>query len=84
MKLDLDPSDLAPIVEAAVLGVIAKRDDLGDRIGFPEQEAARLIGCRSYVLRDARRRGEISGRRIGRSVFYSRRALIAWLEGGDK
>ncbi|MEM9354447.1 MAG: helix-turn-helix domain-containing protein [Planctomycetota bacterium] len=52
-----------------------------DRLGFPEAEAAALLGVRQYVLRDARLRGEITGRKLGRSWCYSRKALETWLEG---
>lgn len=80
MRLDLDPDDLEPVVAAAVDAVLAKRHELGDRLGYPEQEAARLLGVKPYVLRDARYRGEIAGRKVGRSYVYSQRALLAWLE----
>ncbi len=81
MKIDLHPDDLAPIVAAAVDVVIARRDELGDRLGYPEAEAARLLGVRKHVLRDSRLRGEISARRVGRGYIYSRTALVRWLEG---
>ena len=80
MKLDLEPADLEPIVAAAVDAVLARREQLGDRIGFPEAEAAQLLGIRKHVLRDARLRGEISGRKVGRSYVYSRGAILRWLE----
>jgi hypothetical protein len=82
MKLDVDPADLAPIVKAALVEVLAERERLGDteRLGYPEPEAACLLGLAAHQLRDARRRGEIDGRRIGRSVVYSRAALLAWLD----
>jgi hypothetical protein len=80
VQLTLSPADLAPLVQAAVDAVIARRAELGDRLAYPEQEAARLLGIKPYVLRDARRRGEISGRRVGRSFVYTQRSLLAWLE----
>jgi hypothetical protein len=83
MRFDLDPTDLAPLIRVALVEVLAERDRLGDteRLGYPEPEAARLLGLAAHQLRDARRRGEITGRRIGRSVVYSRSALLAWLDG---
>ncbi|HEV3005313.1 MAG TPA: helix-turn-helix domain-containing protein [Pirellulales bacterium] len=86
MRLELDPADLTPIVRTALAEVLAERDRLGDteRLGYPEPEAARLLGLASHQLRDARRRGEIDGRRIGRSVVYSRQALLTWLDGDDR
>jgi hypothetical protein len=82
MKLVIDPVELAPIVEAAVEAIVARRERMGDteRIGYPEPEAARLLGLACHQLRDARRRGEIAGRRIGRSVVYSRQALFALVD----
>lgn len=82
MRLEIDPAELTPIVRIAVAEVLAQGDRLGDtnRLGYPEAEAARLLGLAKHQLRDARRRGEIGGRRIGRSVVYSRAALMAWLD----
>ena len=34
---------------------------LGDRLGYPEAEAAALLGIERHVLRDCRLRGEIRG-----------------------
>ena len=43
------------------------------RLGFTEPEAAAAIGVRSHVLRDARLRGNIPARRVGKRYIYSRR-----------
>ena len=87
MKIELEASDLAAIA-AAVVDEIARRESLSEtlpssRLGYPEREAANLLGLPWYALRNARRRGEIGGRRIGRSVVYSRAALLSWLATGD-
>ncbi|OHB71982.1 MAG: hypothetical protein A2V70_18185 [Planctomycetes bacterium RBG_13_63_9] len=77
-------SDLRPVVEAVVREVLSQRADaeakLGGRLGFTEPEAAALLGVKQHVLRDARARGEISARRVGRRYIYSRAALLDFLE----
>lgn len=86
--MKLDPSDIAdlrPLINAAVFSTVEKlRADqakLADRIGFVEREAAELLGIRQHCLRDARLRGEISARLVGRKYVYSRDALLRFLEG---
>ena len=44
-----------------------------------EPEAAAMFGMKPYVLRDARLRGEISGSKIGKRIFYSRDELLKLL-----
>lgn len=84
MKLDLDEKDLRPIVAAVVAETLDRMDfdraKLNGRIGFTEPEAAGLLGVQSYVLRDARLRGEISARKVGRRFVYSRAALEKYLD----
>ena len=68
----LDPEDLSAIAEAVVLKL--KFDPKGtrsveksnERIGYTELEASKLLGVPVHVLRDARRRGEITARKIGK------------------
>lgn len=50
-----------------------------DRIGYPEREAADAMGVPWYTLRNARLKGEITAKKLGRGYVYSRRALLAWL-----
>ena len=52
---------------------------LPGRIGYTEPEAATLVGVRPHVLRDCRLRGEISARRVGRRLIYSRDELERFL-----
>jgi hypothetical protein len=63
MKLELDPEDLKPLVQAVVNEAIAQlRADeakLNGRLAFTEPEAAALIGVPRHSLRDARLRNEI-------------------------
>ena len=83
MKLDAtDIADLAPVIREAARAAIdelqgaeARLD--GQRLGYPEAEAAALLGLPQHVLRDARRRGELKARRVGKKFVYSRAALVA-------
>lgn len=89
MKLDLEPDDLRPLVTTIVAEVIAQLAaadaTLGtDRIGFPEAEAASLLGIPRHVLRDRRLAGEISAKLCGKRYLYSRHELLSYLAGGDR
>ena len=84
MQLNIDPAELAPVIEAAVAETMARiRADeaaLGDRLAFSEQEAARLLGLESHQLRDERLRGRIAASQIvGRRIRYRREDLIGYL-----
>lgn len=87
MNLGLDAADLEAIA-SAVADKLEQRGSIGaklpgDRIGFREKEAAAAIGVAWWTLRNARLAGEITGRRVGRSIVYSRDALIRWLESAE-
>ena len=45
-------------------------------------EAAKLARVGERQMREAVRRGEIYGARLGRSIRISKHALARWLEGG--
>jgi len=83
MHLTLSEADLRPIVQAVVDEVLertqAERAGFGGRLGFTEPEAAALLGVKPHVLRDARLRGEIVARRVGKRYLYSRAALLGFL-----
>lgn len=84
MKLDAaDLIDLKPLLDAVARSTVEtmreNESKLGDRIGFSEQEAAEKLGIERHRLRDARQRGEISARRVGRGFVYSRQALVDFL-----
>jgi hypothetical protein len=52
----------------------------GNRLCFPEAEAAAMLGLLPHVLRDERRRGRIQASQIvGRRVVYQREDLLAYL-----
>lgn len=87
MPMRIDPNDindLKPLIRHVVtsmLDEIESRDArLGDRIAYSEAEAAGLLGVPRHVLRDARLRGEIAAKKIGKEYRYSRSALIAFVE----
>jgi hypothetical protein len=83
MKMQFDDDDLTPLVERVVTRVLDQRQaadaKLGQRMAFTEPEAAAMFGMKPYVLRDARLRGEVSGSRIGKRIFYSRDELLKLL-----
>ena len=83
MNLHIDPEELRPVIEATVAEVLAQRDadqaKLGDRLGFTESESASLMGVAQHVLRDARRRGEISARLVGKKYIYARSEILQFL-----
>ena len=89
MKLDAaDLTDLQPLIAATVRATIAELDATDrklphDRLAYSEAEASALLGVERYVLRDARLRGAITARKLGKSFRYSRASLVRWLEGSD-
>jgi hypothetical protein len=86
VKLDVSDLDgLRPVIRAAVVAVLeelrADEAHLGDRLGYPEAEAAALLGVERHTLRDCRLRGEITGRLIGKRIVYGRAELVRFLDG---
>jgi excisionase family DNA binding protein len=47
-------------------------------------EAARLLRVGESTVRELAARGELPGRRVGRSWRFSRRALLDWLGAGQR
>lgn len=84
MNVTFSPEDLRPVVLAVVEQVLTSKATtdatLGYRLAFPESEAAALLGVPRHVLRDARLRGEIHGKLIGKKIVYSREALEKFLK----
>lgn len=75
---------IRPIVAQAVEETHRQREadeaKLGnDRLGHTEAESAALIGVAQHVLRDARRRGEISARLVGKKYIYARSEILRFL-----
>ena len=85
MKLDAsDLAELRPLIDAIVSSTVDRLESqaakLGEKLAYLEPDAAGLIGVESYVLRDARLRGEIVGCRIGKKVCYQRGELLKFLQ----
>ena len=83
MHVSINPADIQPLIEQVVHATIAQFHSdhamLGNRLAFPEAEAAALLGIRPHVLRDARLRGELAGSRVGKKVIYERDELLRFL-----
>jgi len=80
MKLVIDPNELRPLVRDIVSEILATLP-LSDepRLGWREDEAARLLGMAPHQLRDRRLEGRIRGTKLGRSWYYTRDELIQML-----
>ena len=77
MDLRIDPSELRPLVREVVeevLSLVPQCDKM--RLGWREDEAARLLGMAPHQLRDRRLEGRIRGTKLGRSWYYSRDELV--------
>ena len=85
MKITLEDTDLRPLVERVVVETVERLSDeraqLGNRLGYPEAEAAALLGVARHTLRDCRLRGEIAARLVGKRMVYSRDELVRFLRG---
>lgn len=83
MNVSFSADELRPVVAAVVAEVLATRSvidgKLGSRLAFTEVEAAALLGVARHTLRDARLRGEIAGRLLGKKIIYSRDELVRFL-----
>ena len=84
MQVTFNPSDLRPIIEAAVRETLAQvqtdQARLGDSMAYSEPKAAALLELEPHQLRDARRRGAIAASVItGRRIRYTRDDLLAYL-----
>lgn len=86
MNITFNATDLQPLVEQVVTEVLQQREaaetKLGDRLAYPEPEAAALLGIQPHVLRDARRRGEVEAKLCGKRYLYPRAELLRYL--GDR
>ncbi len=74
-QITLSETCLAPLVEQIVRHVLAGQ---AGRVAYTEAEAAELLGVPAHVLRDARLRGEITGKRLGKKVIYAADELRAF------
>jgi hypothetical protein len=88
MRLEASDLDaLQPLIDAAVRSTLSQIQaadaKLGARLAFTEPEAAAAMGIARHVLRDARLRGELKAKRVGKRLLYSRAELSRYLESGD-
>ena len=84
MKIDFEAEALRPLIQSIVDKTIeridmAKAKVSGDRLAYPQAEAAALIGMAPHALRDARLNGEINASRCGKRVVYQRSELLKYL-----
>jgi excisionase family DNA binding protein len=59
---------------------------MGESVSEPKEilnvdEAAALLGVHRQTVYDYASAGEIPHRRLGRRLLFSRRAIVAWVEG---
>lgn len=84
LKIEFDREELRPLISLAVAEALdrleTERAKLGGKLAYPEAEAAMLLGVKSHVLRDCRRRGELQGARVGSKVVYTRADLLEFLD----
>jgi hypothetical protein len=88
MRLDAgDIADLRPVIAAAVRATLdeirAADAKLGNQLAYPQNQAASLLGVAPTVLRDARLRGELKGKLVGKKIVYSRTELLRFLAEGE-
>jgi hypothetical protein len=79
MRLDLDPEELKPIVQAVVAQLHDLFDDDDDRLAFSEKEAAAMLGVPDTTLRDDRYLGRAKASLVGRKIRYTRQQLLDYL-----
>ena len=87
-QINLDDEVLAPLVARITKQVVEQLDEtrakFGGRLGYTLPEAAAMIGVKPHVLRDARARGEIRGRLIGKRLIFSRDELIRFVNAEEE
>jgi hypothetical protein len=84
VRIEVSTAEFRPIVELVVAETLGRLPAAkeGPRLAYNESEAARLLGVRRHVLRDARLRGEVRATRVGKRVAYERGELVAYLARG--
>lgn len=84
MNLQFDDDTIRRLVRPIVKEVVAAVGSAvhGDRLAYPEAEAAKLLGIATHQLRDARLRGEIVSTKVGGRIGYEKSELLAYLARG--
>jgi Helix-turn-helix domain len=75
VQVNFEADDLRPVIEVVVEQLVDRLVP-DDRLAVSEAEAARLLGIAPHVLRDARRRGEVTAGKIGKTYVYLRSDLV--------
>jgi len=89
MHVSLSKEDLQPLVKEIVSELLLAPEgehlalSPDGRLAYSEPEAATLLGLPAHRLRDARLRGEISARKVGRAYRYARSELIRFIQDFD-
>lgn len=85
VSLQIGVDVLRPLIKQIIREVVQElnddREQFGGKLAYPLPEAAALLGVRQHVLRDARGRGELVGRLIGKKIVFSREELVAYARG---
>jgi Helix-turn-helix domain len=88
MKVTFDPELFQPLIAQIVIEILAQLEAdearLGNRMAYPEPEAAALLGVAPHVLRDCRRREELSATLCGKRFLYERTELLRFLREGRR
>jgi hypothetical protein len=82
VRIELESTDLKPLVAAIVAEALQAIDSGGDgdgRLAYSEAEAAELLGIGRHVLRDVRLAGKITATKAGGRIAYERGELLAYL-----
>ncbi|MHC4404859.1 MAG: helix-turn-helix domain-containing protein [Planctomycetota bacterium] len=84
MRLDANEIDaLVDALAERLADVLERREEasarVNGRLAYSEAEAAALLGVERHVLRDCRRRGEITARLVGKGYRYAHDELVAFL-----
>jgi hypothetical protein len=84
LHIYIDLAALRPLISCVVqetLKLVAEdRAQLGDRLAYSEEEAARLLGLNCHQLRDERYRGRVGASKIvGGRICYTRQDLLDYL-----
>ena len=84
MNFQLPAAELRPIVREVINEVLSEMDgslpSANGRLAYSEPEAAALLGLPTHRLRDARLRGEIRARKVGRAYRYARTELVRFIQ----
>lgn len=78
----IDPAALRELVAQIVAETLAQASQNGlatDRLAYTRQELSERTGLPVWRIRDAEQRGELVGRRVGKSTIYPATEVSRWL-----